>query len=230
MQKTRYLWIGDHQNTWVRRTKGYADMDHPPPHDLTHAIPPKPKRWITRTLAWMHAHPFASTGVALFVIPAFLFLLAMGSTLRVPSFFPLRNIPPQLSDFTPPYTCPATNAPRSCTTPIKVAVECVDRRSLHPSSVSRPLTKTETLNEKKACEFLPLWLDKDPRITIVERGKEDLALTYRLSPFERKFSGAQIFVKETNFLVTKSFNDQFDKASYFVEQSLLKLGKRGYLP
>lgn len=205
-------------------------MDHPTPHDTTHATPPKPKRWIARSLAWMHAHPFASTGVALFVIPALLFLLAIGSTLRVPSFFPLRNTPPQLSDFTPPYTCPATNAPRSCTTPIKVAVECVDLRTIDPRNLMRPLTETELTNAEKACELLPLWLDQDPRIAIVEYGKEDLDLEYNISPSQRKFTGVLVFVGDTNFGISKPFNDLFDEAAYFVEESLLELGKRGYLP
>jgi hypothetical protein len=138
---------------------------------------------------------------------------------------------PQLSDFTPPYTCPwFFGRPSSCDIPIKVAVECIDRRSLHPSAVSRPLTKTETFNEKKACELLPLWLDKDPRIETVEHGKEDLALKYRISPFGRKFSGVQIFVRKESFVVTKEFQDPFDNAAYFIEKSLLDLEKRGYLP
>ena len=167
-----------------------------------------------RRFAWLALGGAAAAGVALFFVVT----------------APPRNHPPKLSDFTPPYTCPTSLAPRSCSAPIKVAVECIDRRNLHPSSVSRSLTKTEAFNEKNACELLPIWLDKDPRILIVDRGKEDLTLTYRLSPSERKFVGIQVFVAKTNFLIIKPFNDQFDKASYFVEESLLELGKRGYLP
>jgi hypothetical protein len=139
--------------------------------------------------------------------------------------------PPELSDFTPPYTCPTSLAPRSCTTPIKVAVECVDLRTIDPRNLTRPLTETELSNGEKACELLPLWLDQDPRIEIVGDGQDfDLALKYRISSAGRSFTSTHVFVDGTNFGVVKPFQRPHDTAAYFVEQSLLELGKRGYLP
>lgn len=137
---------------------------------------------------------------------------------------------PQLSDFTPPYTCPwFFGRPASCNTPIKVAVECVDLRTIDPKWLTRPLTETELANGEKACELLPLWLDQDPRITITNQD-EDLKIKYDFSVSGNKFSGLIVFLQKNNFRVRKSFEDRLGTAAYFVEESLLELGERGYLP
>lgn len=230
-KKTHNLPIAEHTTTRIQRTKGYADMDHPPPHDPTHAIPHKPKRRMARTLAWMHVHPFASTGIALFLIPALVFMLAMGSTLHIPSLLPMRNNPPQLSDFIPPYVCPKTDAPESCTTPIKVSVECQNLQNINlQKRLIRPFTKTELLNTEEACKLLPYWLEQDLRITVTKKSNSDINLNYYFSATSQKFAGVMVFVDEENFLIKKHFSEKYDKASYFVEQSLIVLSKKGYLP
>jgi hypothetical protein len=142
---------------------------------------------------------------------------------------PSVNEPPQLLDFVPPYRCPENNAPKSCSQPIQVSVECVDMRTIDPRQLLRPLTETEISNSEKACDLLPNWLNQDPRINIVEE-KRQLNLVYDLSPSGKSFTGVQIFVGNENFIVRGEFQKPQRKASYFVEQSLIELERRGYLP
>jgi hypothetical protein len=139
--------------------------------------------------------------------------------------------PPKFSDFTPPYTCPADLTPRSCEVPIKVFVECVDLRTINPKNLTRPLTEKELSNGEKACELLPQWLDQDLRIEIVaDRQDAVLFWKYDFSVTGPSFTGIRIFVNNTNFLVGKPFQEPYDTAAYFVAQSILQLGNRGYLP
>lgn len=171
----------------------------------------------------MHATQRLGFGVGTLAIAAVALAFAL-------DFLPERNIPPQLSDFTPPYTCPAINAPRSCSTPIKAAVECVDLRTIDPRNRKRPPTSTELLNADKACELLPQWIEQDPRIKTVKEKDSNIKITYMFGPEENKFSGVVIFLENKNFSIIKNFNERLDRSSYFVEKSLLELEKRGYLP
>jgi hypothetical protein len=140
------------------------------------------------------------------------------------------NQPPQLLDFVAPYACPENDAPASCSEPIKVSVECVDMRTIDPRQLLRPLTETEISNAEKACELLPNWIDQDPRIDIVEGKNENNHWVYKLSPSGKDFIGVRIFIDEISFSVKKTFQIQNDKASYFIEKSLIEIERRGYLP
>lgn len=140
---------------------------------------------------------------------------------------------PQLSDFTPPYTCPwFFGRPQSCSSPINVSVECVDLRTLKiPQELTREVTSTELSNTDAACKLLPQWIEKDPRMHVVPENASEIKLRYKFSANGEYFTGVFVYMNERNFGAIKSEHENLnDKASYFVEQSLLELGKRGYLP
>lgn len=140
------------------------------------------------------------------------------------------NTPTKLSDFKAPYVCPKYNAPASCTIPIKAIVKCDDMHTDKGLIIIKPLTEIETSNNEKVCKLLPKWLDQDPRIDVVEDSEAKIEITYKMFPSGYGFTGVRIFVNNTNFVVKKETEPHFDKASFFIEKSLIELGKRGYLP
>jgi hypothetical protein len=140
---------------------------------------------------------------------------------------------PQLSDFTPPYTCPwFFGRPDSCDKPITVSVECVDLRTLKiPQQLTREMTSTELLNADTACSLLPQWIEQDPRMHVVSKSVSEIKLIYTFSPNRENFTGVFVRINEKNFGVIKSEHENLnDKASYFVEKSIVGLEERGYLP
>lgn len=139
---------------------------------------------------------------------------------------------PQLSDFTPPYTCPLFfGRPASCNIPIKVSLECVDIRTIPANRLSRPFTEEELSNADQACKLLPLWIDQDPRIVVVDKEKSKLHLKYRLTPVENEFIALRIYTQNKSFQIMKGKDEEIKyKASYFVQKSLFEIEKRGHLP
>lgn len=143
---------------------------------------------------------------------------------------PERNIPPKLADFTPPYTCPATNTPTSCTAPVKITVECADIHTIHKSNLTRTFTETEIANTEKACELLPKWLDQDPRIEISDPKNANTTLRYQIFPSGNQFRSALIYLENDVIQIIKHNQPDLRPASYFVEQSIIELDRQGYLP
>lgn len=143
---------------------------------------------------------------------------------------PQRNIPPKLSDFTPPYTCPETDAPASCLAPIKIAVECADVHTIHKSNLTRSFTETEITNTEKACELLPKWLEQDPRIEISDPENANTTITYQIFPSGNQFRSALIYLENDIIQIAKYNQPHLGPASYFVEQSIIELDRQGYLP
>ena len=138
---------------------------------------------------------------------------------------------PHVSDFVPPYACPwFFGRPASCNIPIKVSLECIDIRTIPANQLSRPFTEEELRNADKACELLPAWVDQDPRIVVVSTEKSKLHIRYEISPSTKLFSSTRIYIDNTNFQILGAFNQANKTAAYFVQESLIEIGNRGYLP
>jgi hypothetical protein len=139
---------------------------------------------------------------------------------------------PQLSDFTPPYTCPwFIGRPASCNIPIKVSLECIDIRTIPANRLSRPFTEEAIRNNDQACKLLPLWMDQDPRIVVTDKENSKLHIKYKFIMGNGSFAGLRVYTENKNFQVIKGIGqDLKDKSSYFVQKSLFELEERGYLP
>jgi len=145
---------------------------------------------------------------------------------------------PRFEDFTPLYECPWFGEPLSCHTPVKMSVDCTNVRTI-PQRMG-PFSPDDVRNTDKACELLPAWLDQDPRIIVVPQDESDVHLVYEFFPFGGKFLDLYIHEGDTRF-AADYFNDEdfppgtiIDKravsAANYVQQSLKKLERKGYLP
>lgn len=138
---------------------------------------------------------------------------------------------PHFSDFVPLYTCPwFFGRPASCNIPIKVSLECVDMRTIPADRLSRPFTEEELRNADKACALLPAWVDQDPRIVVVSKETSKLHIKYTISPSSKLFSSTRIHIDNTNFQIREAVDQANQPAAYFVQESLIEIGERGYLP
>ena len=88
---------------------------------------------------------------------------------------------PKLSDFNP-YKCMTGSQLSSCKKPIKVSASCVDVKKI---KTTRPFTEVEKNNYSSFCKLLPIWLELDPRIKIVDNVEEsEIQMEFKVLPYK----------------------------------------------
>lgn len=210
-------------------------------------FPSKSKRGVTRSLAWMHGHPFASVGIALFLVPSLTFLLATGGRSLYQATIEPWTMEPRVEDFTPdtkaclPQTTQVgTNLPRptSCNTPRTFTITCVRSNDPKHDARSVRLTALERRNLELACDFTPGWFDSDPRLRLVDDSEEaDLIMHIRYNPTWATFGSFRFDARDTTngestttIASTLSEGRHDSKAAYYAESAIRSLRSDGFLP